>query len=386
MIKRNVIVVFAFLVMSGFFSSTLQAGCPFSFDDSLPSLPQATNSPAEKLRPLAEDVETLDKIRASDPTERRLKAEEYFFPKSPPVWEKAVVLINWALSATIGFQIAQGFYEQPTSMVAAGVLSIPAYYSADLLFQVMHKYLDSYAREDHWFWGDTVRDFRIHHEFPDNLTKRDYITNVASFAKLFAPFLAITAFSDLGPEVKSALLVFLMASANTTEFHRQAHLKKPNFLFSFLQKLNLALRHSVHLQHHRPPFEGEYSVLNGWSQSLPRHIDLWKRMDLIFWRIHHRMPHNWIQDPRSIPESVVSEIKKDLTLIPAQLWIYTRAYPSRMPSELNTLVLEAQASWKAWFVNSRKSFYAEWAKKNPEAAQLAEIQERQEYPWIFDEK
>ena len=179
---------------------------------------------------------------------------------------------------------------------------------------------------------------------------------------------------------------FLFSSMHTTEFHRQAHIKNPNKFFQVMQSLGITLRRDEHLLHHKPPFDDDYGVNNGWSNPLARRLQLWKRLDKIFYKYTGRMPNNWIQDPSSIPPEVVEALEQDLESIPSDLWDYAETYPARVPPNLKATLKTAKETWRTTFIENRQALYQEIAKKDPKAANEAWTQEQQEFQWLYGPK
>lgn len=96
------------------------------------------------------------------------------------------------------------------------------------------------------------------------------------------------------------------------------------------------------------------------------------------------MPHNWIQDPRSIPPEVVAALQKDLDSIPDELWAYSeRAYPERVPKELKASLRLVQESWRRDFISERRAMYLERAQLDSTAAEADWFQEQREFPWLY---
>ena len=187
----------------------------------------------------------------------------------------------------------------------------------------------------------------------------------------------------VGPEWKSALFVFLVGAMNATEFHRQSHLAKPHPVFQVLQKYRIALRHEDHMVHHQPPFATDFAIFNGWTNGLNRRLQLWKKLDLIWWKWMGKMPNNWIQDPRSIPVEVVQELEKDLDEVPSELWDYAVAYPQRVPDTMQPLLGEARTVWQNHFIENRRVVYYELALENREKAEADWFEEQKAYTWIY---
>ena len=209
-----------------------------------------------------------------------------------------------------------------------------------MIGQCTHKWLDSYASEDGFFLGQAAQEFRKHHEYPANLNGVGYLNHVAAFGKvLFFPFLEMAMTSWFhSPALGLNLLFLLILLLNATEIHKQAHKSKPDFHGRILQATGLFLTFSKHVRHHQPPFDSEFAVINGWSQLLTDRFGFWIKMDLWWWKKFGELPRTWIQDPRAIPDSVISELRQNPSKIPYDLFVYSDAYPERRPSAVSLLL------------------------------------------------
>ncbi len=368
-----------------------QAGCLdyFVIFPSVKALAAEDAVTPEKARTqLSLDQETLRRARSRGlaPEERQKILEDYARPTPKSVWQKALVWANLTMSGIVGLQVSTQVMENPQEIIPAVLLAPVALWLADLGGQVFHKWLDSYASETNPIWGSTARAFRQHHEMPNNLDKEDYASNVADPSLMLAPLFAGLTFANLTPEAATPLMIFLLGIMHTTEFHKQAHLTNPNPFFKFLQKFGLALSHKVHMEHHRPPFDSEFSVFLGWSSPFTRWANLWNRMDKMFWNYTGKMPHNWIQDPRSIPDYVVAKLKDDLEKIPSGLWDYGETYPTRVPAELKEPIARAKQKWQNDFLTKRREILQRKAITDYDIARTEWEEEQNDYPWLYDNK
>lgn len=349
----------------------------------LPRWAAEYQEPSEVRSQLSWDMELIRQSRELDSEKRKAVTFEYSSPRPKSWTERAFVIADWAMAAILGIGVAGGLAVDPSAIVPAILVAPPALFCADLASQVFHKWLDSYASESNPVWGVAAREFRKHHEYPSNLNHTDYLSNVSAFGKLLAPAFIGASFVNWSPELGAAVWLFLVATLNTTEAHKQAHRKEPNFFFKILQKLRLTISHEKHMVHHKPPFDSEFAVLNGWSNGLNRRLDLWRRLDKIFWKVSGKMPHNWIQDPRSIPDEVVAELEAKLKEIPSELWDYAETYPYRIPERLKDPIQESKEKWRADYIQKRKVIYFERAQVNRLEAEEGFEEEQREFPWIY---
>ncbi len=289
------------------------------------------------------DLETIRVNRKLAIEERQAAIHQYSAPQRKTWKQKSFVLADWALATLLGTRVLMGLPSDSETILTTLALVPPTLFAADFASQLFHKWLDSYASEQNCIWGAGAREFRKHHEFPDNLNHVDPLSHITAFGPVMMPFFIGANFVDWSPEWGASVWLFLMAGLHATEFHRQAHLKEPNVLFRWLQTARVAISHEAHMKHHGRPFDGEFAILNGWSNAFARRLDLWRRLDLLFWKVTRTMPHNWVQDPSSIPPEVLTDLQEALDEIPAEIEDVAETYPSRVPAEVRELLLKAHA-------------------------------------------
>ncbi len=311
----------------------------------------AHKDPATIRSDLSYDTELIRNTRNLDSKERSEVLHQYAKPAAKTKLDRAFVVANYALATYLSVQITSGFIESPEKLIYGALLAAPALYLSDFATQVIHKFLDCYASESNPIWGSTARDFRHHHEVPNNLDAEDYVGSIAIPAKVMSPFFAAAAFSGMSPEWGTAVWLFLVAGMNATALHKEAHKNNPHPIAKITQALRLSMSHKAHMKHHQPPFDGEFSILNGWANGISRKLKLWNKLDLIYWKWFQRMPNNWIQDPRSIPPSVIAEVSKELENISPDLWDYADTYPQRTTAEVTKIVQESRGEWRKNFID-----------------------------------
>jgi ubiquitin-conjugating enzyme E2 variant len=348
---------------------------------------------------LSRDAEKLREVQKLRGEERKEARHEYAKPGPKGLLPRSMVFFNYVMTALIGYQAATGIHVDPHAILPLLYMAPGAYAAADATTEVVHKLIDSYMSENNRFWGETVRNFRKHHEVPDNLNREDFVGNIGVASTALAPFFAATAAANIAPEWKSAILVYLVAGMHATAIHLQAHKSDPHPIARFFQKMGLTLTQRQHMKHHSPPHDGEYALVRGFSSPIFRKMKLWHRMDMAWWKLVKRMPHNWIQDPRSIPAEVIESLQKDLESIPLEelhaetrdtvmnLWDSTETFPTRVNEEVSQVVSQSRARWRGDFIQKRREIFVEQAEREgQESAETEWAREQAEYPWIYGEK
>lgn len=298
--------------------------CPSTFKDSIPRL----NTQYGEL--VITDKAAIDLLRDQNEIleaknfkgAERLQALKQYFEQVPATrTEVALTIANYGFAMWIGSKIFGQFMEHPEQLMSAAIAVPATFFTVDLISGIFHKFLDSYASEKNPIWGNATKSFRKHHEFPGNLNEISYMNNIGAFGTLLAPLYATTAIAapHLAPELGSQLLLGLLLFSNGTEIHRQAHLPKANGFVRGLQKIKVFQNHKSHMQHHEKPTDSDYGIINGWSNPVTNRF--WKYMDMVYWKALKKMPNNWIQTPKSIPDSVLKELAQDLSKVPQELLI-----------------------------------------------------------------
>lgn len=301
------------------------------------------------MKPIQRDIEILKQAMGLEGRARTVALREYTRPTPKSDLDRASVLFDWALAAGIFVHCAIGFYLQPIQLLEAA-LAVPfSLFLADLVGQFFHKWLDSYASEANPLWGKAAQEFRKHHEFAGNLNGVPYLSHVAAFGKLMAPFFIAACFGDWTkqPALGVNLLLILVFLLNTTEIHKQAHTRHPHALARFLQKIGVAISFDRHLRHHVPPYGSDYAVLNGWSQPILDKTGFWRWADRAWWNVFAELPRTWIQDPRAIPDDILQQLSLHPEDLCEDLVAYSDLHPERISPKLARLLTRAKVAREA---------------------------------------
>lgn len=97
------------------------------------------------------------------------------------------------------------------------------------------------------------------------------------------------------------------------------------------------------------------------------------------------MPHNWIQDPRSIPDEVITSLQNDLDQVPDALWHSADTFPGRVPEALEPVIEKAKEAWRQDFIVKRREVFQQQAAQDRDGAEEAWLREQQEFLWIYQE-
>ena len=294
---------------------------------------------------LAADLARLQTARAVGGEEARAEAlKEYYFPNANSWYDYAFIGVNWVLAGiSLALVLPPFFAAGPfTALWRGAACIVGAFFVADLMSAVFHKWLDSYACEQNPFWGSSAKAFRVHHEFPNNLNETTYRHNVSAFAT-FSTFLYALFFlgwwAGLPPAAGLVLCTMLLLFTNGTEIHKQAHRPHPGRFFRWGQATGFFLRRSNHLRHHRDELNSDYGIINGWASGLAERTGIWVKLDLFVWNRFGVLPRNWIQVPESVPATVLAQWESGERALPREFLIYLDAFPRRATDELKLALL-----------------------------------------------
>lgn len=253
---------------------------------------------------------------------RKEAQQNYFEQRNSGKIDIALTYVNFAMAFFLLQHVFLSHLHVPIYTFVTTAFSLPlTVFLADIITAFLHKFLDNYASEDYALWGSPARAFRKHHEFPSNLNTLPYILNIAAFAQTMAPMymLTIALRNYMNPPIAASVLLLLLLLSNATEIHRQSHLHTPLPWIQKLQEYGLLLSSVKHARHHRQPIDSDYAIINGWSNEMLAGV--WEPLDMLVWKLTDTMPGNWIENPRSIPPAVISEMKLNLKIIPEKLVI-----------------------------------------------------------------
>lgn len=167
------------------------------------------------------------------------------------------------------------------ALVALGVLA------ADFVSGLVHWAADTWGSRDWPLIGERlIEPFRVHHVNPRDICRRDMVDLNGDIALLSLPLLLWAllrtdplplADSLRGLEFVAAFVAFTLP---TNLVHRWAHAgRDAPWLARALQRSGLILSPRSHHPHHRPPFDRDYCIVNGWCNPLLRATRFWRGME-----------------------------------------------------------------------------------------------------------
>ncbi|WIA14548.1 hypothetical protein OEZ85_003065 [Tetradesmus obliquus] len=183
-------------------------------------------------------------------------------------------LVTYGCLSILGASIAGAAADIHSPGDVATVLgaTFAAYVLSDLGTAVYHWAVDNYGDGNTPVFGRQIAAFQGHHQRPWTITQREFCNNVHQvFQPALAPAAAIFA---LGPFVPLGLHAFmpsfLLLVCMSQQFHAWSHMKKSELpeVVVALQDAGVLIGRKQHGAHHKPNFEGNYSIVSGWWNPL----------------------------------------------------------------------------------------------------------------------
>jgi ubiquitin-conjugating enzyme E2 variant len=172
--------------------------------------------------------------------------------------------------------------------------------AGEMFSGTFHWATDNYGDINTPVVGQACAAFQGHHLAPWTISHRSFPNNVYKIAAATIPLnlAGLFLFSPNGATV-FATMVYCQVLAQ--EFHRWTHMP-PHVLPAWqkrLQKAGVALPFVEHLNHHRPPFDRKYCILNGHLNGVldSEPVLLWRRLEALVFRLTGVEPLSW-KDPR----------------------------------------------------------------------------------------
>ncbi len=147
------------------------------------------------------------------------------------------------------------------------------YVLADGVSGFVHFLGDSFGSEKTPIIGKTfIAPFRIHHTDPVDITRHDFLATNGNNCLGSLP-LMLFMHLFLAPRMTGSVLlsfIFLasfslvMSIFATNQIHKWAHMKKPPFGVSLLQRSRLILSPKHHAVHHIAPHNKYFCITTGW--------------------------------------------------------------------------------------------------------------------------
>ncbi len=177
---------------------------------------------------------------------------------------------------------------EPFDLVTLALLVL-GIFAADFVSGLVHWAADTWGSKDWPLIGERlIEPFRVHHVNPRDICSRDMVDLNGDIAILSLPILlwALLQIESL-PMAESwhtieFVIAFVAFTLPTNLIHRWAHAgHDAPALAKLLQRSGLILSLRTHHPHHRPPFDRDYCIVNGWCNPALRAIKFWRGVEWV---------------------------------------------------------------------------------------------------------
>lgn len=158
---------------------------------------------------------------------------------------------------------------------------------ADFGSGVVHWAADNWGSVDMPVLGEAmIRPFRHHHLAPKDMVSHDFI-ELNGFPSLFAQLPIVLGFLSLWLPAPYALFFGLMgaiagiSTVFTNQVHAWAHSDEPPAWVRWLQRSHLILTPENHALHHTQPFDRNYCITTGWSNTIARKLRIFEGIEWV---------------------------------------------------------------------------------------------------------
>jgi ubiquitin-conjugating enzyme E2 variant len=164
---------------------------------------------------------------------------------------------------------------------------------ADVISGIVHWLADRYGSVDTPFFGKQfILPFRLHHLYPEEITKLSFVINIGDSCLLTGIFLACVVF--FLPPIESNIGLFLLGATSlftslfvaiTNLFHKWAHSKTVPKSIRWLQAHRFILSPTHHNVHHTSPYEQHYCITCGWMNYWLDRIRFFERLENLIFQV-----------------------------------------------------------------------------------------------------
>ncbi len=240
--------------------------------------------------------ELEDSLEGSLPhgTRRGLEesADATVLPKHPKVGDLSRGLERGALIGAplvvLMLVVMRSASPEPFDLVTLALIVL-GIFAADFVSGVVHWAADTWGSKEWPLIGERlIEPFRVHHVNPRDICRRDMVDLNGDIAILSLPLLlwALLRTESLplagSPRTLEFVAAFVAFTLPTNLIHRWAHAGREAPWFARqLQRTGLILSPRTHHPHHRPPFDRDYCIVNGWCNPLLRTIRFWRGFEWV---------------------------------------------------------------------------------------------------------
>lgn len=184
---------------------------------------------------------------------------------------------------------------EPIDLVTLALLVL-GILAADFVSGLVHWAADTWGSKDWPLIGERlIEPFRVHHVNPRDICRRDMVDLNGDIAILSLPLLVWALYQPMVDAYHAIEFVaaFVAATLPTNLIHRWAHAGRDApapAAARLLQRSGLILSPRAHHPHHRPPFDRDYCIVNGWCNPLLRTIKFWRGIEWLVSKLSGAVP------------------------------------------------------------------------------------------------
>lgn len=182
-----------------------------------------------------------------------------------------------------------------TGALALGC-GVAGWVAADLASGFFHHWVDNYPRPEDKVVGDLAYSFQVHHHKVTDMSEPPLGTNLAQMGQFSAIPMVLGALVNPPAAALAGLLGFTGAAYLLQGSHRWSHENNPPPLARKLEALGIIQSREDHMAHHRPPYKGNYCIVNGMWNPLLEKTHFWRGWEKLIYRCTGAEPKCW-RDP-----------------------------------------------------------------------------------------
>lgn len=177
------------------------------------------------------------------------------------------------------------FFQSPVDIMSILLIIIFVFFYTDLLSGVLHIVLDNERSLKLPIIKSLAEGFQSHHESPKDIYQMSLYNHLYTMhlplTIMFPAIVLVDSPYSYLVYVATAFTLHLMQMS-----HRWAHTPRRMLPAGviFLQKIGLLLSHEIHSKHHNNVYDTNFSIMNGWSNSMLNRLV----------QIFGRTSHGWL--------------------------------------------------------------------------------------------
>jgi plasmanylethanolamine desaturase len=150
---------------------------------------------------------------------------------------------------------------------------------ADFISGLVHWAADTYGSPQMPVLGGFVRTFREHHEYPDAITRHDFIETNGDVCIISAPVHFVLLLYVEDPFAHACMGGVFGASYSNSQIHKWAHSVERPWLVRLCQQVRFFNSPAHHSRHHAGSHHTHYCITTGWMNPLLDRFHFFRRLE-----------------------------------------------------------------------------------------------------------